>query len=128
MALSPNPPAKKNCEVSGSFIHNAGLHARARARAGRFPGGVGRVSAPRGSASAAPSFAAAPARHALLWRAGNKGAECCVDNRPSTISWERRDVLLYAVGIGTRDLRFVYENHPCARPGLALSLGFRLPA
>ena len=37
-------------------------------------------------------------------------------NRPNTISWERRDVLLYAVGIGTRDLRFVYENHPCARP------------
>ena len=27
------------------------------------------------------------------------------------ISYDRRDVLLYAVGIGTRDLRFVYEGH-----------------
>ncbi len=29
-----------------------------------------------------------------------------------SISYDRRDVLLYAVGIGTRDLRFVYEGHP----------------
>lgn len=28
------------------------------------------------------------------------------------ISYDRRDVLLYAVGIGSRDLRFVYEGHP----------------
>ena len=30
---------------------------------------------------------------------------------PVTIEYERRDVLLYAVGIGTTDLRFVYEGH-----------------
>jgi peroxisomal enoyl-CoA hydratase 2 len=30
----------------------------------------------------------------------------------SSISWDRRDVLLYAVGIGSRDLRFIYEGHP----------------
>lgn len=30
---------------------------------------------------------------------------------PVAISYTRRDVLLYAVGIGTRDLRFVYEGH-----------------
>ena len=30
---------------------------------------------------------------------------------PVTIRYDRRDVLLYAVGIGTRDLRFVYEGH-----------------
>ena len=29
-----------------------------------------------------------------------------------TITYDQRDVLLYAAGIGTRDLRFVYENHP----------------
>jgi acyl dehydratase len=28
------------------------------------------------------------------------------------IRYDRRDVLLYAVGIGTRELRFVYEGHP----------------
>ncbi|MDE0038741.1 MAG: MaoC/PaaZ C-terminal domain-containing protein [Gammaproteobacteria bacterium] len=28
------------------------------------------------------------------------------------ISYDQRDVLLYAVGIGTSDLRFVYERHP----------------
>ena len=28
------------------------------------------------------------------------------------ISYDQRDVLLYAVGIGTQDLRFVYERHP----------------
>ena len=28
------------------------------------------------------------------------------------ISYDQRDVLLYAVGIGTSDLRFVYEGHP----------------
>ena len=28
------------------------------------------------------------------------------------ISYGQRDVLLYAVGIGSRDLRFVYERHP----------------
>ncbi|MCY3811984.1 MAG: hypothetical protein OXH15_09330, partial [Gammaproteobacteria bacterium] len=28
------------------------------------------------------------------------------------IGYDRRDVLLYAVGVGTRDLRFVYEGHP----------------
>ncbi len=31
---------------------------------------------------------------------------------PVTINYDQRDVLLYAVGIGTRDLRFVYEQHP----------------
>ena len=31
---------------------------------------------------------------------------------PVTITYDRRDVLLYAVGIGTRDLRFIYEGHP----------------
>ena len=31
---------------------------------------------------------------------------------PVAIQYDRRDVLLYAVGIGTRDLRFVYEGHP----------------
>lgn len=31
---------------------------------------------------------------------------------PVSISYEQRDVLLYAVGIGTRDLRFVFEQHP----------------
>ena len=30
---------------------------------------------------------------------------------PVSISYDRRDVLLYAVGIGCRDLRFVYERH-----------------
>ncbi|MDE0692899.1 MAG: MaoC/PaaZ C-terminal domain-containing protein [Gammaproteobacteria bacterium] len=30
---------------------------------------------------------------------------------PVTIRYDQRDVLLYAVGIGTRDLRFVYERH-----------------
>lgn len=29
-----------------------------------------------------------------------------------SISYDQRDVLLYAVGIGTTDLRFVYEGHP----------------
>ena len=28
------------------------------------------------------------------------------------IAYDQRDVLLYAVGIGSRDLRFVYERHP----------------
>ena len=28
------------------------------------------------------------------------------------ISYDQRDVLLYAVGIGSRDLRFVFEGHP----------------
>lgn len=32
--------------------------------------------------------------------------------KPVTITYDRRDVLLYAVGIGTEDLRFVYEGHP----------------
>jgi len=31
---------------------------------------------------------------------------------PIRISYDRRDVLLYAVGIGTRNLRFVYEGSP----------------
>jgi len=31
---------------------------------------------------------------------------------PVTISYDRRDVLLYAVGIGVRDLAFVYEGRP----------------
>lgn len=31
---------------------------------------------------------------------------------PVEIAYTRRDVLLYAVGIGARDLRFVYEQHP----------------
>lgn len=31
---------------------------------------------------------------------------------PVEITYTQRDVLLYAVGIGTRDLRFVYEKHP----------------
>ena len=31
---------------------------------------------------------------------------------PVAINYDQRDVLLYAVGIGTRDLRFVYEQHP----------------
>lgn len=29
-----------------------------------------------------------------------------------SISYDQRDVLLYAVGIGLEDLRYVYENHP----------------
>ena len=29
-----------------------------------------------------------------------------------SISYDQRDVLLYAVGIGIEDLRFIYENHP----------------
>ncbi|MGC8200665.1 hypothetical protein, partial [Salmonella enterica] len=39
------------------------------------------------------------------------------DNQPGPwgpsvpITYTKRDVLLYAVGIGTRDLRFVYEGH-----------------
>ena len=28
------------------------------------------------------------------------------------IAYDQRDVLLYAVGVGIRDLRFVYERHP----------------
>lgn len=32
--------------------------------------------------------------------------------RAVEISYDQRDVLLYAVGIGTSDLRFVYEGHP----------------
>ena len=31
---------------------------------------------------------------------------------PVTIEYDRRDVLLYAVGIGIRELTFVYEGHP----------------
>ncbi len=31
---------------------------------------------------------------------------------PLTIKYDKRDVLLYAVGIGIRDLRFVFEGHP----------------
>lgn len=31
---------------------------------------------------------------------------------PVKISYEQRDVLLYAVGIGARDLRYVFEGHP----------------
>ena len=31
---------------------------------------------------------------------------------PIQISYEQRDVLLYAVGIGLTDLRFTYEGHP----------------
>ena len=31
---------------------------------------------------------------------------------PVTISYDRRDVLLYAVGIGITDLRYIYEQHP----------------
>ena len=31
---------------------------------------------------------------------------------PVEIAYDQRDVLLYAVGIGTRDLRFAYERHP----------------
>jgi acyl dehydratase len=31
---------------------------------------------------------------------------------PVPIAYEQRDVLLYAVGIGSADLRFVYEGHP----------------
>ena len=31
---------------------------------------------------------------------------------PVSIEYEKRDVLLYAVGIGIRDLRFVFEGHP----------------
>ena len=31
---------------------------------------------------------------------------------PVSITYEQRDVLLYAVGIGCTDLRFVYEKHP----------------
>jgi peroxisomal enoyl-CoA hydratase 2 len=31
---------------------------------------------------------------------------------PVAISYDQRDVLLYAVGIGIRDLRYVFEQHP----------------
>ena len=31
---------------------------------------------------------------------------------PVSISYDQRDVLLYAVGIGIRDLRYIYEGHP----------------
>lgn len=31
---------------------------------------------------------------------------------PVTIKYDQRDVLLYAVGIGARDLNFIYEGHP----------------
>ena len=31
---------------------------------------------------------------------------------PVSIRYDQRDVLLYAVGIGVGDLRFVYEKHP----------------
>ena len=31
---------------------------------------------------------------------------------PVRIAYDQRDVLLYATGIGTRDLRFVFEGHP----------------
>lgn len=31
---------------------------------------------------------------------------------PVEVSYDRRDVLLYAVGIGVQDLRYVYEGHP----------------
>ena len=31
---------------------------------------------------------------------------------PVKITYDQRDVLLYATGVGTRDLRFVYERHP----------------
>ena len=31
---------------------------------------------------------------------------------PIPIAYDQRDVLLYAVGIGCSDLRYVYEGHP----------------
>jgi peroxisomal enoyl-CoA hydratase 2 len=31
---------------------------------------------------------------------------------PVPVAYTQRDVCLYAVGIGTQDLRFVYEQHP----------------
>ena len=31
---------------------------------------------------------------------------------PVVISYERRDVLLYAVGIGIEDFVYIYEGHP----------------
>ena len=31
---------------------------------------------------------------------------------PVTINYDQRDVLLYSVGIGIRDLRYVYEGNP----------------
>lgn len=31
---------------------------------------------------------------------------------PQRISWQKRDALLYAVGVGCRDLRYVWEGHP----------------
>jgi peroxisomal enoyl-CoA hydratase 2 len=41
--------------------------------------------------------------------AGDQAGAWCA---PVPISYEQRDVLLYAVGIGCNDLRFVYEGHP----------------
>ena len=31
---------------------------------------------------------------------------------PVSIRYDQRDVLLYAVGVGVTDLRYVYEGHP----------------
>lgn len=43
------------------------------------------------------------------------------------ISWNRRDVLLYALGIGASDLAFVYENHPDFQvlPTYPINIGFK---
>ena len=40
------------------------------------------------------------------------GGEPGAWGEPVTISYDHRDVLLYSVGIGIRDLRYVYEGNP----------------
>jgi peroxisomal enoyl-CoA hydratase 2 len=50
-------------------------------------------------------------------------------NQPATVavSYNRRDLITYAVGIGCDELRFVYENDPdfAAFPTYPIVLGFK---
>jgi acyl dehydratase len=43
------------------------------------------------------------------------------------VSYTRKDLILYAIGIGCQDLNYVYENHPqfCAFPTYPIVLGFK---
>lgn len=42
----------------------------------------------------------------------------------TTVSWSRRDTMLYALGLGADELRFVYECNLVALPTMAVVLGY----
>ena len=46
---------------------------------------------------------------------------------PVTINYDQRDVLLYSVGIGIRDLRYIYEGNPEFRTADIVALQERRP-